>query len=467
MDNKKKISWTNLAFMGFTTVWGFGNVINGFSHFGGTHAVIPWLLIIMLYFVPYSLMVGEMGSTFHKEGGGVSVWVNKTAGRKLAFYAGWMYFVVHIPYLSQKPSAILIAGSWALFQENLASNLSIPVLQGLSLVIFLIALYLSTRGLSFLKKISAVAGSAAFIMSMLFIVMMILAPAINPNANIIHLTLSDFSPQFNLQLLSSISILIFAVGGCEKISPYVNKMIDPSKDFAKGMIALSIMVAISAILGTAAIGMMFDSANIPADLMTNGAYYAFQILGEHYGLGNLLLIAYAVTNFVKTTAVIILSIDAPLQIFLNSADREMLPSWLLKTNDNGIYINGIKVIGIAVSILIALPIIGINDIDQLVKWLVKLNSVCMPLRYLWVFLAYILLKKNADKYEKPEFMFTKSKTIGIVAGVWCFALTAVSCVMGMMSDNLFELIMNIITPIVLVASGLLLPLIAKKTNKVE
>ena len=29
--NEKKILWYNLAFMAFSTVWGFGNVINGFS----------------------------------------------------------------------------------------------------------------------------------------------------------------------------------------------------------------------------------------------------------------------------------------------------------------------------------------------------------------------------------------------------------------------------------------------------
>lgn len=30
MDNSKKIKWYALATMGFSTVWGFGNVLNGF-----------------------------------------------------------------------------------------------------------------------------------------------------------------------------------------------------------------------------------------------------------------------------------------------------------------------------------------------------------------------------------------------------------------------------------------------------
>ena len=33
--SEKKIMWYSLAFMAFSTVWGFGNVINGFSEYGG------------------------------------------------------------------------------------------------------------------------------------------------------------------------------------------------------------------------------------------------------------------------------------------------------------------------------------------------------------------------------------------------------------------------------------------------
>ncbi len=53
-------------------------------------------------------------------------------------------------------------------------------------------------------------------------------------------------------------------------------MENPETGFSKGMIALAIMVAVCAILGTVSLGMMFDSNNVPKDLMTNGAYYAFQ-----------------------------------------------------------------------------------------------------------------------------------------------------------------------------------------------
>ena len=79
-NGEKKILWYSLAFMAFSTVWGFGNVINGFSEYGGLKAIVSWILIFAIYFVPYALMVGELGSAFKNAGGGVSSWIHETIG---------------------------------------------------------------------------------------------------------------------------------------------------------------------------------------------------------------------------------------------------------------------------------------------------------------------------------------------------------------------------------------------------
>ena len=60
----KKIFWYTLAFMAFSTVWAFGNIAYGYSEFGGLKSIFSWVLIFVIYFIPYSLIVGELGSTF-------------------------------------------------------------------------------------------------------------------------------------------------------------------------------------------------------------------------------------------------------------------------------------------------------------------------------------------------------------------------------------------------------------------
>lgn len=120
MSNKEKatkISWLTLAFMAFSTVWGFGNITNGFVYFNGPQVIFSWIFMFVLYFIPYALMVGELGSAFKNEGGGVSSWLHQTTNAKLAYYAGWTYWACHITYIASKGSGFLKALSWAIFRN--------------------------------------------------------------------------------------------------------------------------------------------------------------------------------------------------------------------------------------------------------------------------------------------------------------------------------------------------------------
>ena len=473
MADSKKILWYNLAFMAFSSVWGFGNVVNGFAKYGGLQAIFTWILMFALYFVPYALMVGELGSAFKNLGGGVSSWIHEMINPKVAFFAGWTYWVVHMPYISQKPQQALNAVSWVITGDGkFFSSLDPLVLQLGCLALFLVIVLIATRGINPLKNLATLAGSSMFVMSMLFILLMMAAPAIvGDKIQSIDWSLKTFIPTFDMKYFTSFSILVFAVGGCERISPYVNKMKDPAKGFPKGMIALAVMVATTAILGTIAMGMMFNPDNIPNDLLLNGAYYCFQQLGEYYGVGNLFLIIYALANTIGQLSVLIVSIDAPLRMLLDNADQKYIPNGLLKQNDKGVYINGYLLVTILVSILIIVPALGVGNVNDMFNWLIELNAVCLPLRYLWVFVAYIALKRAGQKFT-ADYRFTKNKTLGLLIGGWCFFFTAYACIGGMIpkipagsSEYTFQLIANIITPIILLGLGVIMPMIAKKTNK--
>ena len=467
---QKKISWKLLAFMAFSTVWGFGNVVNGFVWFNGIQVIFSWIFMFALYFVPYALMVGELGSAFKNAGGGVSSWIRETMGTKLAYYAGWTYWACHITYIASKPSGGLKALSWVIFRSaELYDRLPSIYIQLITFALLLIFCFVASRGLNPLKKMATLAGSSMFIMSLLYILMMFAAPVINPKADYVSLdfSLKNLIPNFRLEYFTSLSILVFAVGGCEKISPYVNKVENPSKGFPKGMIALAIMVVVCAMLGTIAMGMMFDPTVINASeesfnsYAANGAYWAFQRLGEYYGIGDTLLVIYALCNMIGQFAVLIMSIDAPLRMLLDNEDtKQFIPKKLLKQNDVGAYTNGIIMVAVLSGSIILVQSF-VPGAAAVLKQLTKLNSVCMPLRYLWVFAAYIALRKAGDKFH-PEYRFVKNNAVALAFGVWCFLITAVSCLLGMHSKDTFTMALNVITPLVLSVLGIIMPLLAKR-----
>ena len=467
MEDNKRIKWYALATMGFSTVWGFGNVLNGFIYFNGIQVILSWIIMFALYFVPYALMVGELGSAFKNEGGGVSSWLHQTTNAKLAYYAGWTYWACHITYIASKGSGGLKAVSWAVFR-NAETYDSFPTLyvQLATLAVLLLGCFIASRGLNPLKKLLTLAGTTTFIMSILYILMMFAAPAINPGAEYVQMdfSLKNLIPNFNLTYFTSLSILVFAVGGCEKISPYVNKVENPSKGFPKGMIALAGMVVVCAILGTVAMGMMFDPAEINANFdayAANGGYWAFQKLGEYYHIGDFLTIIYALCNTISQFAILVLSIDAPLRMLLdNEHTHQFIPTALQKKNRFGVHSNGILMV-VVLSGAIILVQSFVPGAAAVLRQLTKLNSVCMPMRYLWVFVAYLALRKAIDKIP-AEYRFVKNQGVAKFFGGWCFLVTAACCLMGMYDEDMFTFALNVITPVILTLLGIILPQIAKR-----
>ena len=164
-----KIKWYMLAFMAFSTVWGFGNVTNGFGYFHGTQVIFSWIMVFVLYFVPYALMVGELGSAFKTAGGGVTSWILETTNPKLAYYAGYTYWVVHIPYIASKGSGGLKALAWMTLSNDWYDSLPSWQIQLATGVVFLFFCWVASRGLNPLKALTTAAGSSMFVMSILFI----------------------------------------------------------------------------------------------------------------------------------------------------------------------------------------------------------------------------------------------------------------------------------------------------------
>lgn len=474
MEKKKNLAWPALTFMGFSTVWSFGNVANGFIYFNGVQVIISWIVMFGLYFVPYALMVGELGSAFQDAGGGVSSWIRKTVGPKWAYYAGWTYWACHVAYISSKGSAGLKALSWMAFQNGTTYDTfpTLPV-QLITLAVLLGFCWVVSRGLNPLKKLATLAGSSMFVMSLLYILMMFAAPALNPGGGYIKadFSLKGLMPQFNLAYFTSLSILVFAVGSAEKISPYVSQLKKPAKEFPRSMIVLAFMVIVCAIFGTVAMSMMFDPAEINKSTesfnsyVANGAYMAFQKLGSYYHVGNLMLIIYAACNAIGQFSTLVISIDAPLRMLLDSETaRQFVPSGLLKQNDKGAYINGIKMVAILSGSIILIQSLGPGAASVLAQ-LTKLNSVVMPFCYMWVFVAYLALQRCLNQYA-PAYRFTKNKKLAYLAGGWCLFVTGICCLMGVyVKGDLVSTLLNIVTPLVLLALGLILPALKKLEEK--
>ncbi len=470
-ENNNKLLWYNVALLGFVGIWGFGNVVNNYAN-QGLEVIFSWIFMMIFYFLPYILMVGELGSAFSNSSSGVSSWIKETSNAKLAYLAAWTYWVVHIPYIAQKPQSGLVALNWAFTMDpSYIDQMNVLLLQFIIWLIFIGFVYLASKGLKSLKILGSIAGSIIFVMGLLYVILGVSAVIfLDAPVATQNITMNTFIPTINFQYLTTISMLVFAVGGIEKLSPYVKETENAGKNFPKAMIAVAIMVIISAIAGSLTMGAMFDSNNIPEDLKLNGQYYAFQMLGQWWGLGDIFARIYALANAAGQFTALFIAIDAPLKILVLDSDSRYVPKALTKTNEHGAPINGYKMMAVLVSILIFIPALGFGNTNAIYNWLLDLNSIVMPMRYLWVFAAYFLLKRHFNDYN-PEYVFMKNATLGKVTAIWCFAFTAFACILGMVpaseagtSAYAFELTVNILAPVIFIGLGFILPIFAKRSK---
>ena len=76
-----------------------------------------------------------------------------------------------------------------------------------------------------------------------------------------------------------------------------------------------------------------------------------------------------------------------------------------------------------------------------------------------------ILARRMDDTIPAEYRFVKNQKVAKFFGVWCFAVTAICCVMGMYDKDPFTFALNVITPVVLTVLGFILPAIAKREQQ--
>ena len=78
---------------------------------------------------------------------------------------------------------------------------------------------------------------------------------------------------------------------------------------------------------------------------------------------------------------------------------------------------------------------------------------------------YVNKVENPSKGFPREYRFVKSHGVAMFFGAWCFAVTAASCILGMYDADPFTFALNVVTPLVLTALGVILPIIAKHEKR--
>ncbi|MFT8949287.1 MAG: amino acid permease [Liquorilactobacillus hordei] len=461
------ISWPVLALMSFVTVIGFDDLIYNFKN-QGIGVITSWILMLTLYVIPYSLMVGQLGSVFSKEGGGLSSWIRGTNGEFLGYFTAWTYWAASIPYVVDTANSVVVGLGWAItgsgkFQATMTNG----QFAFWTLIIFVVFILVQSRFKKSLELLSSIGGLAMFGMTVLFVIMAIASLGMGGHIETQPMNLGAIIPKFDLKYLTTIGLLIYAVNGCELIAPFVTKMKKPASEFPKSMLLLVAMTAFLTIFGSFSLGIFFDAHHLPKDLKMNGSYYAFQALGEQYHVGNLFMYLFAWTEVIYLAALLAVLLDAMTRMLISDTGVRFMPKILRKTNKNGLPING-YILTCVLSGFILLLGIFLPDMNDIFNWLLNLNGIISPGVTCWIFYAFMQVRKNRAKYPST-YVFIKNDKIAWLVGLWALIITAVATVFGIFPQDVafmgdtwwYELTINLVAIVVLIGLGAILPLVTR------
>lgn len=471
-NKMKAITWPVLTLMALCTVIGLDDIMYNFQN-QGMPVITSWIIMCLLYVTPYSLMVGQLGSTFSEEGGGLSSWVRGTDGEFLGYFTAWTYWAASIPYAVDSANEIIVDLGWALtgskgFQDKIPTTM----FAALTFVVFIVFIIVEHHFANSMEFLSSIGGGLMVIMTVLFVFLAFVGLAKSGG----HMATQPFTwhtiiPKFDLHYWSTVGMLIYAMNGCELVAPYVTKMKKPKSDFPKAMITLAIMTAFLTILGSFALGIYFDAYHIPNDLKMNGAYYVFDMVGKQFGMGKFLLYLWAWTSLLFNCALVAVLLDAMTRMLISDTGDKYMPKFLRKKDKNGLPING-YILTVALSSFIMILGIFLPDMNDIFNWLLNLNSIISPGVTCWLFYSFMRVRKNSKKYPS-KYVYIKNDKLAWLVGLALLVVTAVATILGFAPQDVkqgsglwwYELIINIVAVIVLIGLGAILPGIRRREEE--
>lgn len=471
-NKMKAITWPVLTLMALCTVIGLDDIMYNFQN-QGMPVITSWIIMCLLYVTPYSLMVGQLGSTFSEEGGGLSSWVRGTDGEFLGYFTAWTYWAASIPYAVDSANEIIVDLGWALtgskgFQDKIPTTM----FAALTFVVFIVFIIVEHHFANSMEFLSSIGGGLMVIMTVLFVFLAFVGLAKSGG----HMATQPFTwhtiiPKFDLHYWSTVGMLIYAMNGCELVAPYVTKMKKPKSDFPKAMITLAIMTAFLTILGSFALGIYFDAYHIPNDLKMNGAYYVFDMVGKQFGMGKFLLYLWAWTSLLFNCALVAVLLDAMTRMLISDTGDKYMPKFLRKKDKNGLPING-YILTVALSSFIMILGIFLPDMNDIFNWLLNLNSIVSPGVTCWIFYSFMRVRKNSKKYPS-KYVYIKNDKLAWLVGLALLVVTAVATILGFAPQDVkqgtglwwYELIINIVAVVVLIGLGAVLPGIRRREEE--
>jgi amino acid transporter len=393
IEMRRSLTLLDLVLFNVVAIVGLRWISNAAGE-AGQASILLWITAMLFFFIPSSLVVAELSSKLPGEGG-IYLWTRTALGDFHGFICGFFYWISNFSYypnllIYTAGVSLYILGNKFLYLENNSLYACI-----FSLALFWLVTYLNIIGVKTGKKLQFIGFIGTWFPVFILVVLGVVSYIKFGSANRFA---GNMIPKFDLKTIAVFANLCFSFAGMELQSSMGSEIQNPRKNIPKAIFISGIIIASLYILGTITLllALPADKINIVTGIV--------QVINTISGnlsivfLGPIIALLVLMGNLGGCGAWLSGAARIPFAIGI---DR-YLPDWIAKVHPKWkTPVNSILTQTIISSVFIILSSAGSNTKEAYIL-LVDSTIILYFLPYLYLFISYILLKRNKTTQEFCE-----------------------------------------------------------------
>lgn len=380
----------------------------------GLGSIVYYVLAIVLFFVPYSLIVAELASAYHKESG-IYIWVKEAFGAKWGFTAAWLQWIENLFWYPTILS--FIAATLSHFVDPaLASSKTYNLLATLG--IYWALTVANLFGIRASAIISLIGSSLGILLP--GILLIVFGCVWYTSHHPLAFTLGWEALKPNLHQYQNLAILVGiaqTLAGLEISAVHTDHVRNPQRAFPLATLFSTLLILVLSVLGSLSISALVPSATIN---LNSGVSQAFARFLQHFNvayLENIFIVLITIGGMTAVSA----WITGPSKSLMQAAEDHCIPPYFKTTNAAGVSMPILFTQGALVSLFCAAFII-MPTVTSAYWMLTVIAGQLYMVMYVLMFAAAIKLRKTKPSKEYAY-------RIGGFKGTWLVsALGSVGCI---------------------------------------
>ncbi|MGF1759267.1 APC family permease [Photobacterium sagamiensis] len=386
---QKKMGLIDIVLFGVCTVLVVDTVAA--SAVAGPGGMVWWLVILVLFFLPYGLVTAELATTYPAEGG-IYDWVKRAYGRNWAARTAWLYWVNY---------ALWIPAVFYLFAVVIGQVLDVTLspweVAGIAIAMSWVSSWIGMQPVAEANWISTVGAIFKVIIMTTLGVGGIVMALRGEIAN--DFSLSAFTPSWQVGL-GILPVILFSLLGFEVVSGASDAMANPKRDIPKATVLGGFLIAFFYLL--AAFGVQ---AALPIDQISAsaGLYESLTILFGTSGIAGVAIQVLSICFLFTLMANIVNWSVGVNYVAIYAARNGDMPASFVTTTAKGTPKGAALWNGVVATItMIAYALIATMGGNEDLFWNVfSLGAIILLMSYIIMFPAFLKLRRIDADRERP------------------------------------------------------------------